>query len=302
MTGVPTSVPTRPIPRLWLRRSAASCFLWWASLASAGGQADLLERLADDLVEVGILPQVDAGAHGVVERLDDRVAVRLGGGDDDAHRAPRLVHARRGSAASRSCRCSLSTARLMTDQVTSMSRTFSTSISQRDVIHAHGQIGSNHISTASRLVLGLSFASTMRPIMALPPCAPIAVVDRSGFRARMARDDAVHRRTVAPPRPFPGGPYVPGKNLTRDEAASRAGILRRRLLRRPPRPDHGSGRTSAPSPRCGSPAPSPGADTFIDLIADSVETVTLNGVDLDPADGLRRTRGSPCPAWPPRTS
>src|ERR1035437_9745699 len=45
-----------------------------------------------------------------------------------------------------SSRPSFRTARLITDQVTSTSRTCSTSISQREVSHAHGQIGSNHIS------------------------------------------------------------------------------------------------------------------------------------------------------------
>ena len=35
----------------------------------------------------------------------------------------------------------------MTRQVTRTSRTFSTSMSQRDVIHAHGHIGSKNIST-----------------------------------------------------------------------------------------------------------------------------------------------------------
>src|SRR6478735_8912182 len=38
MIGVPTSVPTRLIPRLWLRCRAGSNFLWWASLASAAGR------------------------------------------------------------------------------------------------------------------------------------------------------------------------------------------------------------------------------------------------------------------------
>src|SRR3954471_1922728 len=44
-------------------------------------------------------------------------------------------------------RFSLSTERLITRQVTSMSRTCSTSMSQRDVIHAQGHAGSNHIDT-----------------------------------------------------------------------------------------------------------------------------------------------------------
>src|SRR5208282_4010160 len=42
---------------------------------------------------------------------------------------------------------SFSTDRLITCQVTSTGRTFSTSRIQRDVIHAHGQIGSNQKST-----------------------------------------------------------------------------------------------------------------------------------------------------------
>ncbi len=44
-------------------------------------------------------------------------------------------------------RPSLSTARLITDQVTRTGRTVSTCMSQREVIQAQGHIGSNHIST-----------------------------------------------------------------------------------------------------------------------------------------------------------
>ncbi len=55
-----------------------------------GRQADLGERLRDDLVPVLDPLGVDPGAHRVVQRLDDVVAVQLLGGDDDPDRAPGL--------------------------------------------------------------------------------------------------------------------------------------------------------------------------------------------------------------------
>jgi aminopeptidase N len=82
---------------------------------------------------------------------------------------------------------------------------------------------------------------------------------------------------------------VPGKNLTRDEAASRAGILRvdsydvRLDLTTGPENFH---TVTTVAFTCSEP----GADTFIDLIADSVEKVTLNGVDLDPAEVFADSR------------
>src|SRR3954452_12811283 len=50
-------------------------------------------------------------------------------------------------------RLALSTERLITLNLTSRGRTFSTSSSQREVIQAQGQTGSNHISTAARSVM-----------------------------------------------------------------------------------------------------------------------------------------------------
>jgi hypothetical protein len=44
-----------------------------------GGQADLGERRGDDHVGVGLAARVDPGAEGVVERLDDLLAVQLAG-------------------------------------------------------------------------------------------------------------------------------------------------------------------------------------------------------------------------------
>jgi aminopeptidase N len=82
---------------------------------------------------------------------------------------------------------------------------------------------------------------------------------------------------------------VPGKNLTRDEAASRAAILRvdsydvRLDLTTGPETFH---TVTTVTFSC----TDPDADTFIDLIADSVERVTLNGVDLDPAEVFADSR------------
>jgi len=75
---------------------------------------------------------------------------------------------------------------------------------------------------------------------------------------------------------------VPGKNLTRDEAATRAGILHVDAY------DVSLDLTTGPEnfhtvTTVTFSCSEPGADSFIDLIADSVERVTLNGVDLDPS-------------------
>ena len=80
---------------------------------------------------------------------------------------------------------------------------------------------------------------------------------------------------------------MPGKNLTRDEAAARASILTVESyavrLDLTTGPEHFRTVTTVRF-SCSEP----GADTFIDLIAASVEAVTLNGVELDPERGLRR--------------
>ena len=54
----------------------------------------------------------------------------------------------------------------MTDQVTSMSRTFSTSIIQREVIHAQGQAGSKNNSADRVVALAFSVCAVMPPIVA----------------------------------------------------------------------------------------------------------------------------------------
>jgi aminopeptidase N len=82
---------------------------------------------------------------------------------------------------------------------------------------------------------------------------------------------------------------VPGKNLTRDEAAARARILAVESyavgLDLTTGPEHFRTVTTVRF-SCSEP----GADTFIDLIAASVEKVTLNGVELDPAEVFADSR------------
>ena len=82
---------------------------------------------------------------------------------------------------------------------------------------------------------------------------------------------------------------MPGKNLTRDEAIARAAIVS---------VDHydvaldltTSEKTFRTTTTVTFSSPEPGTSTFIDLIAPSVESITLNGEQLDPAehfDGVR---------------
>ena len=82
---------------------------------------------------------------------------------------------------------------------------------------------------------------------------------------------------------------MPGKNLTRDEAIARAAIVS---------VDHydveldltTSERTFRTRTTVTFSSREPGSPTFIDLIAESVESISLNGQPIDPAvhfDGVR---------------
>lgn len=48
-------------------------------------------------------------------------------------------------------------------------------------------------------------------------------------------------------------------------------------------------------------ATTPGAETFVDFIGESVDSVTLNGTTLSPAS-LYADSACGCPAWPSTTS
>jgi aminopeptidase N len=93
---------------------------------------------------------------------------------------------------------------------------------------------------------------------------------------------------------------VPGENLSRDEARSRAGLLSvdgyevaldvRSAVGEPQ--DASGPRTFRSVTTIRFRTNEPGASTFVDLIAPSVTAVTLNGRELDPAavfDGSRIT-------------
>ncbi|OFE15716.1 aminopeptidase N [Humibacillus sp. DSM 29435] len=82
---------------------------------------------------------------------------------------------------------------------------------------------------------------------------------------------------------------MPGKNLTRDEAAARAHILR--VDDYDVRLDLTTGPTTFETVTTVRFACSePGADSFIDLIAASVESITLNGKAVDPASAFADSR------------
>ena len=78
-------------------------------------------------------------------------------------------------------------------------------------------------------------------------------------------------------------PGMPGTNLTRDEAQTRARLLSCRLLHRGARPDHQRAHVRHDHDdrvQC----TEPGAATFADLVGATIHEITLNGPPLDPAE------------------
>jgi len=74
---------------------------------------------------------------------------------------------------------------------------------------------------------------------------------------------------------------VPGQNLTREEAATRADLLT--VSSYDVDLDLASGPTSFPTRSTVRFSATPGAETFIDFVGHSVESIVLNGTALDPA-------------------
>ncbi len=82
---------------------------------------------------------------------------------------------------------------------------------------------------------------------------------------------------------------MPGKNLTRDEAATRAALID--VSGYDVELDLTTGPTTFRSVSTISfSCRTPGATTFVDFIGDSVDRVVLNGVELDPADHFADSR------------
>ena len=170
----------------------------------------------------------------------------------------------------------------MTDHVTSTGRTFSTSIIQREVIHAQGHRGSNQNS------------AVLRSDMA-PSCHPAAGLRRPGTRVTGWSDAqaAPDRRPVpAPPRkenPCPA---------------------RTSPVRRPPpaRPSSPSTATTSPSTSTTGPetfsttstihfrCTRPGAETFLDFVGGTVEAHHPQRGRPRPGRALRRQPRAPARA------
>src|SRR3954454_1520764 len=186
----------------------------------------------------------------------------------------------------------LSTARDMTCQCRSMSRTFAASSTQRLVSHAHGHSGSNQKSTRA-FTGALCTASVMRS-------APRVVRVRRRCAGVVPAGAKSGRGAVVPAVTRPGRPPDPGRgvsagrgklpcvavpNLTRDDAAARARLLA--VASYDVQFDLTAGAGHAGEHPFGSTTTvrfacrEPGADTFIDLVAERVRSATLNGVELD---------------------
>ena len=82
---------------------------------------------------------------------------------------------------------------------------------------------------------------------------------------------------------------MPGTNLTREEAATRADLVR--VDRYDVTLDlTTSEQTFATTSTITFTCTTPGAETFVDFIGDSVERITLNGTELDPAEHFADSR------------
>src|SRR6476620_7842399 len=173
-------------------------------------------------------------------------------------------------------RFSLSTDRLITRQVTSMSRTCSTAISQRDVSHAHGHAGSNHIRTSA-----LAAVEPLRRVVVLPVCAAVVVMigilspwpEGSSGVPELLRRESMNGGSGLIRLP------VPGQNLTREEAATRADLIAVHsydvVL------DLATGPATFATRSTVRFTAAEGSETFIDFVGESVGSVVLNGTALD---------------------
>ena len=166
-----------------------------------------------------------------------------------------------------------------------MSRTFSTSRIQREVIQANGQRGSNQKSACDVVI---SCAKRLRRWRRDIPVG----------RDQPNRDRHPARRLRSWSARVTMMPAMPGTNLTRDEAADPRRAPRRHVVHHRPRPHDRRRRPSARPPRSRSRCTEPGAETFADLVGATVHEITLNG-ELDrPGDGVRRQPDRARPTWP----
>src|SRR4051812_32121579 len=182
----------------------------------------------------------------------------------------------------------------MTCQCRSMSRTLDASRIQRLVSHAHGHSGSNQKSTRA-FVGALCTASVTITCSSESLGPPVAVVLLRTANSRPRRlvprlfpDFAVHTPRDRPREPSSTRGKLPGvavPNLTRSDAAARAELLAVQSYDLQLDVTDGTGRAGDHTFRSTTTVEftcrTPGAETFIDLVADKVHSATLNGHDLD---------------------
>src|SRR5215212_11174406 len=166
-------------------------------------------------------------------------------------------------------------------QVTWTSRTFSTSSTVRDVIHANGHSGSNQKSTFvifQPTQHGAKYSAELSRAV-LPASAEWGITKVPGLpRQGSIRSHPQPRCGCAWSGSLPGWQdhRMPGTNLTRDEAATRASLLDVTsyaidLDLTTSDTTFGSTTTIVFSCR------EPGASTFADLVGATIHDITLNG-------------------------
>src|SRR5699024_5944702 len=160
-------------------------------------------------------------------------------------------------------------------------RTFSTSTSQREVIHAHGHAGSNHMS-AWRVSCSAAACVIMCSLKSMVPSTSTLTIGctfRPGAWQDRSRTTTISGRRRRRPWKERG---VAG-NLTRDEARERARILD--VDSYTVELDLTTGdETFRSTTNIRFSSSEPGARTFVELVAPRVLSATLNGTDLDPGE------------------
>src|SRR5699024_3008844 len=261
-----------------------------------GGQAHLRQRLHEHLMPLGTAASgVEAGADGVIQRLDPLFAVQFAGGVDHPHRSPRLLQ--HGPVPRVEVRFVLIEHRQAHD------------------VPAHGDVahllhfsdpaGSHPGPRAGRVEpeigdiggggIDRPLASFLRGLVLHSHCAaPSQLEVASPPRQPAAAAQHSHPRTWED-RPRPTGRYrsegvhqMPGENLTRIEARERAQLVS------PSHYDVALDLTGGPDTFISRTTvrftAQPGAATFIDLIAPAVHEVVLNGRSLPVAEVFADSR------------
>src|SRR5919112_583232 len=172
-------------------------------------------------------------------------------------------------------------ARLITWNDGSIGRTFSTSSSQRDDIHAHGHSGSNQKSTGVRSCSVLSTVSSVVWVM-----ADLLVGGAGRARARVGRRRHLRNQGARfgySPSRCEDAP-MPGTNLTRDEARARAELLDVESYSVELDLDPASTTTFGSTTVIRFRSSRTGESTFADLVGATIREMSLNGRLLDPAE------------------